>query len=229
MTDKITASKVGRKYLSPKDRPIVNSSNAHSLKDIVPTLYSNPNTPTAYQMMNPEVGLGEGCIRDKAPYMTVDDISPDWAEKMREAAKAGKGPTGFIVALNLTKAAFETLRQTCPEFEETYQRCLLLSCAWWEDRGRDMAMGAKGNSAVWLANMVNRWGWDSNKSVQQSTVNSTVKSTVEAKLVQQLTDEQVTEELKRRGLDKFIAIDHADAEFIEFDRNDTDESENDEL
>lgn len=205
MGNKITAAKLGKRYLKQAERPILDASIGRSLEDIIPRIHTNVNTPTAKQLMYPEVGLGEGNIRDKSQYITVDDLPDDWLEKMQAAAMQGKGPVGFMVALNLTKAGFETLRATSPEFEEAFQRCLLLSHSWWEDRGCDMATGAKGNSTVWYAFMVNYWGWNSNKSVQ--TIDSTVKSEVQAKVSHELDEEQLNAELKKRGLDQFIDVD----------------------
>lgn len=206
MTDKITAGKLAKKYLRPADRPQVTPASTRDLRDLIPQIHENVNTPTAAQLMHPEVGVGEGCIRDKVPYMTTDDLPQNWMEIMSEAAAQGKGPVSLMLALNITKAGFETLLETSPEFQQAYERCLLLSCEWWEDRGRDMSVGAKGNSTVWIANMVNRWGWNSDKSVQASTVHSTVDSNVKATVRQALTEDELDAEIKRRGLDKFIEL-----------------------
>lgn len=206
MTDKITADKLTKKYLPPSERPQVNSSSTRDIRNIIPQIHENVNTPTAAQLMHPEVGVGEGCIRDKVPYMTTDDLPQNWMEIMSEVAAQGKGPVSLMLALNITKAGFETLLETSPEFKQAYERCLLLSCEWWEDRGRDMSVGAKGNSTVWIANMVNRWGWNSDKTVQSATVHSTVDSTVKASVRKALTEEEIDAEIKRRGLDKFIEL-----------------------
>lgn len=207
MSDKITASKLTKKYLRPSERPQVNSSSTRDIRNIIPQIHENVNTPTAAQLMHPEVGVGEGCIRDKSQCVTTDSLPENWLEIMREAASQGKSPVSFaMLALNITKAGLETLLVTSPEFKAAYDRCILLSNEWWEDRGRDMCVGAKGNSTVWLANMVNRFGWNSDKTVQSATVHSTVDSTVKASVRKALTEEEIDAEIKRRGLDKFIEL-----------------------
>ena len=45
------------------------------------------------------------------------------------------------------------------DFRETVKEAKALCEHWWEERGREMAMGLDGNSTVWIFNMKNRFGW----------------------------------------------------------------------
>lgn len=161
--------------------------------DLSPVFIARSSTPTVEQLMTPPVEAGAGTDRDTTPYLTTEDLPEDWLELMAAEAKKGRGPTSMMRALGLTRAGFETILATSPEFAEAYDRCMLLSEEWWEDRGRDMACGEKGNGSVWIANMVNRWGWNSEKRL--STVNSSVGSGKT-----ELTEKEVESELKRRGI-----------------------------
>lgn len=187
----------GKQYLSKAERPDLTKVGAKPGVEITPIFHKNPNTPGAKELMNSPVAPGEGDNRDNNPYMTVADLPDDWFNLMVNEAKIGRGPTSFMRVLGLTRAGLETILATSPEFAEAYERCLILSSEWWEDRGRDMTVGEKGNSSVWLANMVNRWGWNSERTDNRGDPNVSIKVSTGQR---ELTDAELDAELEKRGL-----------------------------
>lgn len=188
----------GKKYLPPAERPNYTDVGARPASNPKPIFHRNPNIPTAKQLMNPPVKEGEGNERDNTAYLTVDDLPDNWLDLIVVEAKKGRGPTSYMRALGLTKAGLETLLATSPEFAEAYERCLILCSEWWEDQGRYMVTGdSKGNATVWIANMVNRWGWNSEK--RDSAGDPNIKINVNSNN-KELTDEELDRELIKRGL-----------------------------
>lgn len=73
------------------------------------------------------------------------------------------------------------------EFSETYSKAKALCNAKWEAFGREMAFGkAEGNTATWIFNMKNRFGW---KDKQEVDMNANVRVT-------DLTDDELDKRLK---------------------------------
>lgn len=193
----------GKAYLRPDQRPRASDIGVHDLSRTGapgPVFHRHPNTPSAAQLMNTPIDKGEGNNRMNNPYLTVEDLPRNWAELMADEARKGRGLTSFMRALGLTRAGFETILATCPEFQECYERCLILSAEWWEDRGRDMACGEKGSAPVWIANMVNRWGWNSTRSEQLGQANSMSVDVKVDSSKRELTEEELNAELEKRGI-----------------------------
>lgn len=188
----------GKKYLPPADRPDYTKIGARPASNPKPIFHRSPNVPTAEELMNPPVEEGEGDIRSNTAYITADDLPSNWLDLMLAEAKKGRGPTSFMKVLGITRAGLETLLATSPEFAEAYERCLLWCSEWWEDQGRYMVTGdSKGNATVWIANMVNRWGWNSERKDVSGDPN--IKINV-SNANRELTDEELDKELERRGL-----------------------------
>lgn len=190
---------IHKKLLPPSERPNLSDHSLKPDQSLAPIVHIDPNVPTAEQLHNPPVAEGMGDIRMTTPYLTVNDLRDDWLECMTSAAKNGKGLTSWLRVLNITRAAFETIMATCPEFAEAVERCYILCAEWWEDRGRDLTCGElKGGSGyVWMANMVNRFGWTSSKNENNST-NLNATAIVNPK--KELTEEEINAELKKRGI-----------------------------
>lgn len=190
--EKLDLKRLNKKVLPMQSRPKV--SNAKAAEPFQKVMHINPNTPTADELQTPPIPDGAGNSYDVTPYLTVKDLPYNWLDLMKKEAMIGRGPTSYARALGITRAGLETLLVTSPEFAEAFDRCNLLSAEWWEDRGRDMA--ENGNGTVWIANMVNRWGWNSNKQETTAKVSATTKATVTS----DLSKEELDKELERRGL-----------------------------
>lgn len=190
--EKLDLSKLQKRYLPPSKRPAVETTKKFT--DFTPRVAASPNTPTADQLLNPPLPAGAGTYADSSPYLTVEDLPGDWLEVMMNEAKIGRTTVSYMRALGLTKAGLETLLATSPAFREGYERALLYAAEWWEDRGRGMTCGEKGNATVWVTNMVNKWGWNSEKRDSTATLSSSVTVSKE------LSEEEALAELKRRGI-----------------------------
>lgn len=198
MPSNINLAYGGKKYLSPAKRPKLEDVGARPTGTPKPIFHRNPNIPTAEQLMNPPVDEGDGTERDHTAYLTAEDLPDDWLALMLAEAKKGRGPTSFMKVLGLTRAGLETLLATSPEFAEAYERCLIVCSEWWEDQGRFLVTGAnKGNAQVWIANMVNRWGWNSEKRDISGDPNIKISVNNQNR---DLTDAELDAELARRGI-----------------------------
>lgn len=194
--DKLDIKRMGKKYLPPSKRPQLpqRELGAIAFDEMMPMFHHASSTPTAQQLMEPPVEPGNGTMMDQTPYLTIKDLPDDWLQLMMAEAQRGRTTTSFMRALGLTKAGFETLLATSPAFAEAYERCLLYACEWWEDTGRGLATGdIRGNGSVWMANMSNKWGWTSKAETTQQVKQQVV-------VQDDLSDEELEAELKRRGL-----------------------------
>lgn len=180
-----------KKYCPPDQRASIPDKTA--LDNIKPVFHTNPGTPTADELMRPPVKPGEGTIRDTTPYMTTDDLPFNWLDLIRDVAAHGGSVSEFMVALGITRAGYETLLTTSPEFAEAVDRCLLLSRVWWEKTGRGLVTGQPGNGTVYINSMVNYWGWSSQKQDNTQTITAAVAT-------KELTSDELDQELERRGL-----------------------------
>lgn len=195
--EKLDVKRKQKTYLSPSTRVKIGKSK--SIQDNLPHFVATDSTPSAEQLMHPAVMQGEGTYKDKTHLLTTDDLPPNWLDLMMKEARIGRGATSFMRALGLTKAGFETILTTSPEFREAYERCMLYCAEWWEDRGRDMASGEKGSAAVWIANMVNRFNWNSERKESNASIVSSNVNTNET-VARELTQDELDKELEKRGL-----------------------------
>lgn len=51
------------------------------------------------------------------------------------------------------------MQADCPEFRQAVKEAQTACNMWWERLGRKLASEGGGNSAVWIFNMKNRFGW----------------------------------------------------------------------
>lgn len=93
------------------------------------------------------------------PRTTVDDLPENWQEIMRECGQDGGSAVEVRCLLGIGESAWETLLQDSEEFQRTEKERQALCEVWWHRAGRKMVTGSPGNSAVWIFNMKNRFGW----------------------------------------------------------------------
>lgn len=138
--------------------------------------------------------IGEGTERGNSPYFNSDDLRSDWLEVLVAAGERGAGRAGILKDLGITKAQLETLFVTSPAFAEAYERCITAAEAHWDEIGHGLAIGELkgGNATVYVATMVNRFGWNSSRS------NNTVQSESKVQVV------DASEELKARGINSAL-------------------------
>ena len=202
--NKINLKRIGKKYLEPNERVRVRLTR--DFMGIYPQYEAmtakagyhelNPTVPTAKELIEAPAKLGEGTSYDENPYLTVEDLPEDWLELMMKEARQGRGTVSYMRVLGVTKAGFETLLSTSPVFASAYEQCLMYCAEWYDNAGRELITGEiKGNGTVWLANMVNKFGWNSEKTQSKTNVES--QSTVK---IAELTEEEALAELKRRGI-----------------------------
>mgnify|MGYP001175559891 FL=1 len=93
------------------------------------------------------------------PRTTTADLPSDWREIVLECGQAGQSAVTIRCKLGIGMSAWETLLEDSADFRESVKEAKALCEHWWEERGREMAMGAEGNPTVWIFNMKNRFGW----------------------------------------------------------------------
>ena len=93
------------------------------------------------------------------PRTTVNDLPADWREIVMDCGQNGQSAVTIRCKLGIATSAWETLLEDSQDFRETIKEAKILCEHWWEERGREMAMGLDGNATVWIFNMKNRFGW----------------------------------------------------------------------
>jgi len=93
------------------------------------------------------------------PRTTTADLPDDWHEIVRQCGQDGQSAVTIRCKLGIGMSAWETLLEDSEDFRETVKEAKALCEHWWEERGREMAMGSEGNATVWIFNMKNRFGW----------------------------------------------------------------------
>lgn len=93
------------------------------------------------------------------PRTTTADLPHDWHEIVRQCGQDGQSAVTIRCKLGIGMSAWETLLEDSEDFRETVKNAKALCEHWWEERGREMAMGSEGNATVWIFNMKNRFGW----------------------------------------------------------------------
>lgn len=182
-----------KKYLSPDERPSMDDVSSY-----LPAMHKNAATPSAKELMDPPVKIGEGSISDNTSLLTIADLPNDWLSTIAEVAKKGGGMAAIINSLNLTKAGFLTLMKTSAAFAEAVDRALLYSEEWWDNAARSLVTGEiKGSSAVYIAYMANKHGWNTTKQESTQQVNTKIVANINT----ELSTEELETELNKRGLD----------------------------
>lgn len=93
------------------------------------------------------------------PRTTVDDLPDNWEELLRKCGQEGGSAIEARCMLGIGESAWRTLLEDSDDFRRAEKTRQALCEVWWERRGRQMAMGDQGNSAVWIFNMKNRFKW----------------------------------------------------------------------
>lgn len=93
------------------------------------------------------------------PRTTLKKLPIDWRKTMKAMAADGASATETRAALGIGYSAWTTLLADSGEFRESVKEAEALCQAWWERTGRELAAKGGGNSAIWIFNMKNRFGW----------------------------------------------------------------------
>lgn len=101
------------------------------------------------------------------PRTTLDDLPSDWRELMLAAASEGKSAVEIRHEIGIGRSAWETLLEDSQEFRAAEKDARELCEVWWERSGRTLAMAGGGNSAIWIFNMKNRFGWRDKKEEEK--------------------------------------------------------------
>lgn len=101
------------------------------------------------------------------PPKTLEDLPPDWKEKILEYAS--QGMSECEIRANLSKRGgkfciklWYALEEREAEFRETLKIANGLCRAWWEEQARlniNHKNGMNFEAALWFMNMKNRFGW----------------------------------------------------------------------
>lgn len=75
--------------------------------------------------------------------------------------REGQGVAEVSVAMGISRATFYRWCEAYPDFDEAYKDAKDTECrASWMEKGRKIAYGEiKGNAAMWIINVRNRFGW----------------------------------------------------------------------
>lgn len=93
------------------------------------------------------------------PRTTLAKLPKTWRKQMLAIAADGGSQTEARVALGIGTSAWYTLTEDSAEFREAVKEAEAISAVWWEKSGRKLAIEGGGNSAIWIFNMKNRFGW----------------------------------------------------------------------
>lgn len=118
-------------------------------------------------------------------------LEAGWRDRMIELASEGASDVEVRVMLKISADLWYRWIEDEPEFSSTVKICRDLCETWWEKNGRKMAAGAAGNSAVWIFNMKNRFGWRDKQEVEHSGHISYAD----------MTDEELEHKIKRLSTD----------------------------
>ena len=93
------------------------------------------------------------------PRTTVAKLPKGWQKLLQEAGEQGASLTEMRKVLGIGRSAWDTLMADSPEFQAAVKDAEDASAVWWERTGRRLASEGGGNSAIWIFNMKNRFGW----------------------------------------------------------------------
>ena len=94
---------------------------------------------------------------------------------MRECGENGGSMTECRCMLGIAQTAWDTLIEDSEEFRIAEKIRNDLCTVWWERQGRKMSSGdSMGNSATWIFNMKNRFGWRDSHAVDHSSSDGTM-------------------------------------------------------
>jgi len=101
------------------------------------------------------------------PRTKLEDLPSDWKDRMLAAASEGKSAVEVRHEIGIGRSAWETLLEDSDEFRAAEKDARELCEVWWERSGRTLAMAGGGNSAIWIFNMKNRFGWRDKKEEEE--------------------------------------------------------------
>ncbi|QHJ81776.1 MAG: hypothetical protein [Caudoviricetes sp.] len=97
------------------------------------------------------------------PRTTIDDLPNGWRDIVLAIAAEGASDVEIRHKVGIGKSAWATLLEDSEEFRDTINEARELCAVWWEKSGRKLAVDGGGNSAIWIFNMKNRFGWRDKK------------------------------------------------------------------
>lgn len=101
------------------------------------------------------------------PRTKIDDLPSSWRSDVLAIAAEGASDVEIRHKVGIGKSAWATLLEDSEEFRETISEARELCAIWWEENGRKLAVNGGGNSAIWIFNMKNRFGWRDKKEEEE--------------------------------------------------------------
>ena len=93
------------------------------------------------------------------PRKVTDDLRSDWKETILAIAAEGGSAVEIRVALGISQSLWERFIAESDDFSVTVKTAHDACQTWWEKNGRKLAVDGGGNSAIYIFNMKNRFGW----------------------------------------------------------------------
>lgn len=123
------------------------------------------------------------------PRTTVDDLPSDWKDILMSCGQDGGSAVEMRCLLGIGQSAWDTLISDSEEFRVTVKNSQDLCRVWWEKRGREMSIGSEGNSAVWIFNMKNRFGWRDKQDIEHTSPDGSMRPIAKIELVSPDSDD----------------------------------------
>lgn len=114
-------------------------------------------------------------------------LKPGWQEVALANYKAGASDTEVTAALKITYKEFLNQMEANQDFRELVEIGRDLAKAFWYKAGRDNIKNKSFNTALWYANMKNRYNWSDKVSTDDLK-----------KPVKELSDDELQQELNKR-------------------------------
>lgn len=93
------------------------------------------------------------------PRTTIDKLPKDWKGTVKRVGDEGGSAAELRAELGIGRSAWDTLLTDSDEFRAAVKAAEDACAVWWERTGRRLAANGGGNSAIWIFNMKNRFGW----------------------------------------------------------------------
>lgn len=116
---------------------------------------------------------------------------PNYKEAVLEEYDNGASDAEVIRTLQVTRSQFESMLRTDHEFQQVVEYGRDLSKAFWYRCGRENLANNKFNTALWYANMKNRFGWSDRITNEERTP---VSEKSEDELLAELQDKMAKHE-----------------------------------
>lgn len=98
---------------------------------------------------------------------------PEYCELLIKHMAEGHSFETFAATIGAGKSTLYDWAKQFPEFSEAKQKGQSKSLRVWEDLGWQLAK--KGNAAIWIFCMKNKFGWTDKREVEQTNTNKEIK------------------------------------------------------